>query len=114
MRFGAIPLIVSDHVYRTSLPFQCWVPWKLLVLTIPEKTFLNDVPGSLSATISSLTPLQEERTRQLIGHFGKDVLWRHPTSRVAENVLLAAHRWRKRGKPALGCCLMQDDVVLDE
>ena len=23
MRYGAIPLIVSDHIWRTSLPFQC-------------------------------------------------------------------------------------------
>lgn len=113
MRFGAIPLIVSDHIYRTSLPFQCWVPWKLLVLSIPEETFLNDPPISLRTAISSLSPFQEERMRMLIGHFGRDTLWRHPRSRVAENMLLAAQRWRKRGKPLLGCCLMQDQVELE-
>ena len=112
MRYGAIPLIVSDHIYRVALPFQCWVPWKLLVVTISESKFSKDVNRSLMEAIQ-LAPQREARMRQLIAHFGKDVLWRHPKSRVAENFLLAAYRWRARAQPLLGCCPMEDQIAFE-
>lgn len=111
-RYGAIPLIVSDHIYRVGLPFQCWVPWRLMVIHLKEADFLRNVTQALRRA-TELAPAAEARMRQLIGHFGKDLLWRHPRSRVAENVLLAARRWRSRGKPLLGCCPMHDEVALE-
>lgn len=112
MRYGAIPLIVSDHIWRVGLPFQCWVPWSLMAVQVSERVFLKDPSGALRMA-TSLPARAEARMRQLISHFGRDVLWRHPESRVAENILLAAQRWRRRGKPLLGCCLMEDLIQLE-
>jgi len=115
LRFGAIPLIVSDHVWRVGMPFQCWVPWSLMSLSIPEAAFMRDAAEAMHRATERLSPAAEERMRQLIRHFRRDVLWRHPTSRVAENVLLAAVRWKDRavdvGAPLRGCCPLSDEIV---
>ena len=53
--------------------------------------------------------------RELIAHFSMDVLWRHPKSRVAENILRTADRWRRHwGQPAHGCCPMEDETMVGE
>ena len=111
MRYGSIPLLVSDHIYGVGLPFQCWVPWRLLALQVTEHDFLTDAGKALANVTRSLHPHAEARMRQLIAHFGRDVLWRHPQSRVAENVLLGAARWRNRGRPLRGCCPLEDEIV---
>ena len=58
-------------------------------------------------------PKAETRMRHLLLHFGKDLLWRHPQSRVAENFLITARRWRKRENPLTECCPMRDEVALE-
>ena len=72
---------------------------------------MTDMEGALRNVTASLTPEAEARMRKLIGHFGRDVLFRHPSSRVAENVLLEARRWRDRGQPLGGCCPLFDEIV---
>ena len=120
VRYGAIPLFVSDHIWRVGLPFQCWVPWRLLSRTVPEGTFLHD-PGAALRNVSATTDaFAEKRMRGLLGYFARDLLWRHPRSRVAENVLRAAANARRRGggfnrnggrKARKPCCPFED---LDE
>ena len=110
-RYGAIPIIISDHVWRMGMPFQCWVPWRAMTRSISESAFMHDAGVALHNISSGLGPAAEERMRQLIAHFRRDVLWRHPRSRVAENVLLAAFRWRNRDAQRLrGCCPLPDEI----
>jgi hypothetical protein len=111
LRYGAIPIVVSDHVWRMGMPFQCWVPWREITRSIDETDLMRDLGSALYNVTASLSPVAEERMRELIAHFRRDVLWRHPTSRVAENVLMAAHRWRDRGAPLRGCCPLPDEVT---
>jgi len=111
LRYGAIPLLVSDHVWRVGMPFQCWVPWRQMTQSIGEDAFMRNAGGALHNVTASLTPAAEERMRELIAHFRRDVLWRHPRSRVADNLLMAAHRWRNRGEPLRGCCPLSDEIV---
>ena len=111
LRYGAIPIVVSDHVWRMGMPFQCWVPWREITRSINETDLMHDLGSALHNVTTSLSPVAEERMRELIAHFRRDVLWRHPTSRVAENVLMAAHRWRDRGAPLRGCCPLPDEVT---
>ena len=111
IRYGAIPVLVSDYVWRVGIPFQCWVPWRLFTLSVSEGAFLRDAAGALQNATASLSPPAEARARELIAHFGRDLLWRHPQSRVAENVLLTARRWASRGNPLRGCCPLEDEIV---
>ena len=113
MRCGAIPLMVSDNIARMGLPFQCLVPWPLLMVQVPEAAFLRDASQALKAAVRDLPPKAETRMRHLVLHFGKDLLWRHPQSRVAENFLITARRWRKRENPLTECCPMRDEVALE-
>ena len=96
---------------QMGMPFQCWVPWRLMTASIDEASFRRDAAAALQAIEDSVTPRVEARMRQLLRHFGRDVLWRHPRSRVADNVLLAAARWKDRGTPLHGCCPLPDEIT---
>ena len=102
VRYGAIPVFVSDHVWRVGLPFQCWVPWRLLSHAVPEAAFMRDPGAALRNITASSDAHAEGRMRALLGHFSRDLLWRHPRSRVAENILHAAANARRRAAAALG------------
>ena len=102
-------MLVSDNIWRTGLPFQCWVPWALLVAQISEASFQRDAAAALRNAMR-LPRAAEARMRELIAHFGRDVLWRHPQSRVAENVLLTARRWQLRRRGESACCPIEDAV----
>ena len=110
MRYGSIPLLVSDHIYGVGLPFQCWVPWRLLALQVTEHDFLTDAGKALANVTRSLHPHAEARMRQLIAHFGRDVLWRHETyagavrwcgaeMENARNIRNHPHNLRRRASP---------------
>ena len=115
MRYGAIPIIVSDNIFSVGVPFQCWVPWRLLSLQLREADFMLDAGAALANATRALHPYAEARMRELIAHFSMDVLWRHPKSRVAENILRTADRWRRHwGQPAHGCCPMEDETMVGE
>ena len=108
MRYGAIPILLSDSLPRVGLPFQCLVPWRLLTLQVAERAFLADADAALANATSAVPPLAEVRMRKLIAHFSRDVLWRHPQSRVAENVLLTALHQRDGAKGP--CCPIHDET----
>ena len=112
IRFGAIPVIVSDHLWRIGIPFQCLVPWRLMTFSIAETVFATGAAGALREIADGVLPANERRMRELISHFGRDVLWRHPASRVAENALLEAVRVvRQRRGQGPSCCPLQDEIV---
>ena len=112
IRFGAIPVIVSDHLWRIGIPFQCLVPWRLMTISIAESVFATGAAAALRAIADDTLPAAERRMRELIAHFGRDVLWRHPASRVAENALLEAARVvRQRRGMGHGCCPLQDEIL---
>ena len=68
----------------------------------------RDAAEALRNLSDTISPAIESRMRQLLRHFRKDVLWRVPGSRVAENILLEAERFRlSRTRPA-GCCPLAD------
>ena len=110
IRYGAIPVFVSDMIQRVGLPFQCLVPWRLMSMQVREVDFLNDADAALDNATRGLHPLAEARMRELIAHFGRDVLWRHPQSRVAENVLREAANLARRAGEA-GCCPIRDEAA---
>lgn len=89
---GAIPVIISDHVWRVGMPFQCLVPFELFTLTIDEARIATDAAGALRNLSGRMHPYAESRARVLMRHFRRDLLWRVRGSRVAENVLLDAAR----------------------
>ena len=147
-RYGAIPVLISDHINRVGLPFQCWVPWRLLSLVLPER----DAKGGFAEALRNLSArvtgpaaalartgaeggggggedgteragdgnahrasTVEERMRRVLLHFRRDLLWSAKESRVAENVLLDAVRWRTRlltDDADGGCCPFGDEVRL--
>ena len=76
---------------QVGLPFRCLVPYRLLSLTVAEKD-LKSSPTRALAQAERLPPPLLERMRSLVALYGRDLLWRHPRSRVAENVLLEAAR----------------------
>ena len=58
IRHGAIPVILGDNVWALGMPFQCFVPYDLMTVSISERQLLRiDLPGSLrnvSASIDSI------------------------------------------------------------
>lgn len=113
IRHGAIPVILGDNVWALGMPFQCFVPYDLMTVSISERQLLRvDLPGSLRNISASIDSMQLSRMQELINHFSRDVLWffrNVSSSRVAENLLLEAARWRLR-KPQ-GCCPLWDRSV---
>lgn len=115
MEFGAIPLFVSDRVFHVSMPFQCLIPYAHFAAIVGEEPFVCEPSVVLRAALAEWPPSRRRRARQLMQHFARDVLWRAPGSRVAENILLeAAMSIDKRrhtdvasralaGAPALAC-----------
>ena len=89
--YGSINLIFSDYLFETGIPFQCFVPWKEFTLQIKSEKFFKDPQKSLKS-IASLTNKQLSHIQEKIFRYQKDVLWNHPESRVAENVLKQAVR----------------------
>jgi hypothetical protein len=108
MRYGALPIFVSGRIFSVGIPFGCWVPWRLMTLHVHERPFLHDAAAALANATRALSPGAEARMRELVMHFGRDVLWRHPASRVAENILLSAAR--RRGAQLDGCCPLKDEL----
>lgn len=108
IRYGAIPVLVSDAMWRVGLPFQCFVPYELMITSISESDIRRHAGRSLRTLRDSISPTMEHRMRSLTRHFRRDLLWNIPGSRVAENVLLEASRFRlSRADPA-GCCPIFD------
>jgi hypothetical protein len=115
-----------------GLPFQCVVPWRLLSLELPEAIARHSLAAAmrnLSARVGGAMLTRpaavveggsaqhrfsvEDRMRRVLLHFRRDLLWTARNSRVAENVLLDAARWRTllrtRGAHG-GCCPFGDET----
>jgi len=113
IRFGAIPVIVADNVFALGMPFQCFVPWELMTLSIFEAPFMADAPGALRNLSGSVSLVQRLRMQSLNHHFARDVLWFFANgtarvSRVAENILIEAAAWLPNQKKPTGCCPLRD------
>ena len=66
---------------------------------------MKDAAASLAAIERAIPPRRRQRMRRLLAHFRRDLLWRVPGSRVAENILFDAARLTQAGAPTLvpGC-----------
>ena len=103
-----------------GLPFQCFVPWRIFSLDIPEAVAAHSLAAAmrnLSARVERAgAPHRfsvEDRMRGVLLHFRRDLLWTAPNSRVAENVLFDAARWRtllRTGGAHGGCCPFGDET----
>ena len=100
MLYGAVPIFISDNLLDVGAPFRCHVPYQLFSLQLTERAFMRD-PGRALRAAENLSAAAIGRMQALIAHFRQDLLWRHPRSRVAENVLLEAARLL--GRPE-ACC----------
>ena len=116
VRYGAIPVVVSKHVWRMGMPFQCWVPWHHFTISVNEGSFLADAGAALHNATANVKPAAEDRMREVMAFYRRDLLWRHPESRVAENTLREAARWKnsKRERHSIGtpsgACLLPDEI----
>ncbi|KAJ1635554.1 hypothetical protein T492DRAFT_965283 [Pavlovales sp. CCMP2436] len=90
--FGAIPIFVSDPVFTVAVPFQCWVPWEHLSAHLGELRAKCNPGDALRHVLREWPDERRTRARELMAHFGRDVLSRPfgGASRVAENLLLEA------------------------
>jgi hypothetical protein len=105
VNFGAIPILISDEAFSTSAPFQCFVPYNQISLKIAEEDCYEDCGVALSNATSRFDVAALRRTRQLIRHFRKDLLWNAEGSRVMENLLLTALQMRNPdGTNLPECC----------
>ena len=84
---GAIPVILSDHLFETGLPFMSTVPWHAMVFWIPERSINGHAVHELilNATEESI----ESRRLYVLKH-RDDVLWNSPDTRIVENILIDA------------------------
>lgn len=107
MNFGAIPIFLSDEAFLTSNPFQCLVPYPQVSLKIAEADCFEECGVALKNATAHFDAFTLHRTRKLIRHFRKDLLWRVEGSRVMENLLLTALQIRNPHGTNLagaGCC----------
>lgn len=105
LNYGAIPIFISDHSFPTSNPFQCFVPYNQISLQITEAECYEDCGSALGNATSRFDDAALRRTRELIRHFRKDLLWNANGSRVMENVLLTALQMRNpRATNLSECC----------
>jgi hypothetical protein len=105
VNFGAIPIFISDEAFSTSNPFQCFVPYNHISVTLPEAECAEDCGTALKSATSRFDAGTLHRTRQLIRHFRKDLLWKAKGSRVMENLLLTALQMRNpHGTNLSECC----------
>jgi len=91
--FGAIPVIISDDIYKYAMPFQCLVPYNSFSLQVPEAACNTNCGIALSNAVN-ISQAAKDRKRELLKHFQRDLLWDIPGSRVAENILLDMAQWR--------------------
>lgn len=91
---GAIPLVVSDMRRIVGLPFQCFVPFHLFTTQVKERSLLTNVSEALGHVLDTLSAPIRNRMREVMALYARDVLWRHPESRVAENCLLQVRELR--------------------
>ena len=75
------PLLPSRLSRQVATPFQCFVPYELFTLPIPERDWMADPVNALQATAGQLAPWQRWRMRELIAHFRRDLLWNVEGSR---------------------------------
>lgn len=87
---GSVCVAVSDRVYYVGESFQCFVPYEHMVAEAGEVAFKCNPGRSLLHVLHEWPLWRRQRARELMRHFARDILWRAPGSRVAENVLLEA------------------------
>jgi hypothetical protein len=106
MSYGAIPVFLSDGSFLAANPFQCLVPYNHISLNVPEADCFRDCGAALQNATSHFNASMLQRTRELIHHFQKDLIWGMAGSRVAENLLLTAVLRQQDPviKSCDGCC----------
>ena len=99
---GALPIIVSDQLFRVGLAFPCFVPYRRFLVEVPERQIHADAPRALLDVLNQTRQPRRRRMRETLGAMARDLLWDFPGSRVVDNVLLEAARLR--GKLPGVCC----------
>ena len=98
----ALPIIVSDQLFRVGLPFPCFVPYRRFLVEVPERQIHADAPRALLDVLNQTRQPRRRRMRETLSAMARDLLWDFPGSRVVDNVLLEAARLR--GKLPGVCC----------
>eukprot|EP00403_Amphidinium_massartii_P003696 CAMPEP_0178381350 /NCGR_PEP_ID=MMETSP0689_2-20121128/5934_1 /TAXON_ID=160604 /ORGANISM="Amphidinium massartii, Strain CS-259" /LENGTH=1105 /DNA_ID=CAMNT_0020001523 /DNA_START=53 /DNA_END=3370 /DNA_ORIENTATION=- len=88
---GSIPIVLGEYMY-TSLPFQELIPWRSVVIDLPEAPF--DVTSSVCNTTkgNALEIAKYAEARKAVQKYAPQVLWPVDPMAVTTNVLLTAHR----------------------
>ena len=63
-QYCSIPVLISDTQFELASPFQCFVPYELFTVQIPEAEWEADPVFALESTAGALAPWQVERMRQ--------------------------------------------------
>jgi len=103
---GAIPIILSDEAFQTANPFQCLVPYNQISVSVAEKDCAKNCGAAMQSATARFDEAMLTRTRRLLRHFKKDLLWTAQGSRVAENLLLtiALRKSNSTITSSTGCC----------
>ena len=102
--YGAIPVFISDRAFEVANPFQCVVPYGQFTRNVEESACLANCGAALTNATASDTPSTLRMMRRLLRMYRRDLLWDHPHSRVAENILLeTAHRYYPSSAPGAFC-----------
>lgn len=90
LAYGAIPILVSEAAFQVAVPFQCWLPWQHFSAHLGERRVKCNPGDALLHVLAEWPEVRRVRARELMAHFGRDVLWKANGSRVGENLLLEA------------------------
>ncbi|KAK9834898.1 hypothetical protein WJX81_007246 [Elliptochloris bilobata] len=82
LAYGTIPVIISNRLWHTGMPFPGKVPWQDLVYSLEENFTIDEFKQVMATPMDTII-----RKRELIRMYFKDVSWTVPGSRVVDNIL---------------------------
>lgn len=88
---GTFNIFLDDNALDSLLPFPCILPWTRMSYYMNKSVFLKDPAAVLADAVNRDNSTFAARLEAYQSHL-PDILWTHPKSRVAENVLLTAAR----------------------
>jgi hypothetical protein len=96
---GMINVFLGSSILDTTVGFQKHIPWKEMSIIVGTDEFakhkIRAIEDKIKIEESNTTRMQERLT--LMRRYAPDILWMHPQSRVAENVIRSCEaNWKAR------------------
>ena len=96
---GMINVFLGSSILDTTVGFQQHIPWREMSIIVGTDEFaklkIRAIEDKIKLEESNMTRMQERLT--LMRRYAPDILWMHPQSRVAENVIRSCEaNWKAR------------------